>query len=75
LIEEQKVVEIGKMAHQLKPSFTMVGLPEITQNLQVLEKKAKNNEDFNEIKQVFDEIENIFNRKIGLVQKEFDSLQ
>lgn len=75
LIEEQKVVEIGKLAHQLKPSFTMVGLPEITQNLQVLEKKAKNNEDFDEIKQVFDEIENIFNRKIGLVEKEFEALQ
>lgn len=75
LIEEQKVVEIGKLAHQLKPSFAMVGLPEITQSLQTLEKMAKNNDSFNEIRQVFDEIENIFNRKIGLVQKELEKLQ
>ncbi|GGD58533.1 hypothetical protein GCM10011514_23210 [Emticicia aquatilis] len=75
LIDEQKVIEIGKLAHQLKPSFTMVGLPEITQNLQILEKMAKNNEDFETIKQTFDEIEKTFNRKIGLVEKEFDILK
>lgn len=75
LIETQKTIEIGKLAHQLKPSFTMVGLPEITQNLQVLEKMAKNNEDFSLIKQTFEEIENIFNRKIGLVEKELDELR
>lgn len=75
LIEEQKVIEIGKLAHQLKPSFTMVGLPEITQNLQILEKMAKNNEDFDIIKQTFDEIEKIFNRKIGLIEKELEILK
>lgn len=75
LIEEQKTAEIGKLAHQLKPSFTMVGLPEITQNLQILEKMAKNGKDFSIIKETFDEIENIFNRKIGLVEKEFDNLK
>lgn len=74
LIEAQKVTEIGKLAHQLKPAFTMVGLPEITQNLQILEKMAKNNENFDTIKQTFDEIEDIFNRKIGLVEKEFEKL-
>ncbi|MFN3487524.1 MAG: ATP-binding protein [Emticicia sp.] len=75
LIKEQRVIEIGKLAHQLKPSFTMVGLPEITQNLQILEKMAKNNENFDIIKQTFDEIESLFNRKIGLVEKEFRELQ
>ncbi len=75
LIADQTVAEIGKLAHQLKPSFTMVGLPEITQNLQVLEKMAKNNEDFNKIKQIFDEIEKAFNRKIGLIEKEFEILK
>lgn len=75
LIEEQKVDEISKLAHQLKPSFTMVGLPEITQNLLMLERMAKNNEDFETIRLTFYEIENIFNRKIALVEKEFDELQ
>lgn len=75
LIEEQKTVEIAKLAHQLKPSFTMVGLPEITQNLQILEKMAKNNEDFGTIKQTFGEIEKVFNRKIRLVEKEFEGLK
>ncbi|MER0439414.1 ATP-binding protein [Emticicia sp. W12TSBA100-4] len=75
LIEEQKVDEISKLAHQLKPSFTMVGLPEITQNLLMLEKMAKNKEDYETMRLTFDEIENIFNRKISLVEKEFDELQ
>lgn len=75
LIEEQKVDEISKLAHQLKPSFTMVGLPEITQNLLMLEKMAKNKEDYETLRLTFDEIENIFNRKISLVEKEFDELQ
>nr|MCU0326558.1 ATP-binding protein [Spirosomataceae bacterium] len=50
LILDEKTIEIGKLAHQLKPSFTMVGLPEITQSLQLLEKKAKQNEPFEELK-------------------------
>lgn len=74
LVQEKNVVEIKKMAHQLKPSFTMVGLPEITQNLQTLEKAAQNNEDFNIIKGLFDKTEMIFNRKIGLVEKELEKL-
>lgn len=75
LIEKQKVDEISKLAHQLKPSFTMVGLPEITQNLLILERMAKNNEDFEIMRLTFNEIENIFNRKISLVEKEFEELQ
>ncbi|MFY7909483.1 MAG: ATP-binding protein [Emticicia sp.] len=74
IIEEQNITEIGKLAHQLKPSFTMVGLPEMTQMLQVLEKKAKNNEDYAGIKETYHEIEHVFNQKIGLIEKECEML-
>ncbi|MFN3851994.1 MAG: ATP-binding protein [Spirosomataceae bacterium] len=74
LIIDEKAVEIGKLAHQLKPSFTMVGLPEITQSLQVLEKKAKQNEPFGEIKVLYEEIEGVFYRKIKLVEAELKNL-
>ncbi|WP_064197067.1 MULTISPECIES: PAS domain-containing hybrid sensor histidine kinase/response regulator [Emticicia] len=75
LIDEQKIVEIGKLAHQLKPSFTMVGLPEITLDLQNLEKKAKNNEDIDEILSLFNEIEEKFNHKLPLVEQELVELR
>ncbi|AFK04976.1 multi-sensor hybrid histidine kinase [Emticicia oligotrophica DSM 17448] len=75
LIDEQKIVEIGKLAHQLKPSFTMVGLPEITLDLQNLEKKAKNNEDIDEILSLFNEIEEKFNQKLPLVEQELVELR
>jgi PAS domain S-box-containing protein len=74
LILDEKTIEIGKLAHQLKPSFTMVGLPEITQSLQLLEKKAKQNEPFEELKVLYEEIEKLFYRKIKLVEAEWKTL-
>jgi HPt (histidine-containing phosphotransfer) domain-containing protein len=71
---DEKTIEIGKLAHQLKPSFTMVGLPEITQSLQLLEKKAKQNEPFEELKVLYEEIEELFYRKIKLVEAEWKTL-
>ena len=75
LLNDKKVVAIGKLAHQIKPSFTMVGLPEMTQYIQKLEQKAKKNDNFEEIEQLFNDIESVFNQKIMLVENEFERLR
>jgi HPt (histidine-containing phosphotransfer) domain-containing protein len=75
LVEEEKISEIGKLAHQIKPSFTMVGLPELTQSFQDLERLAKQNDHLQEIRDLFVDIEQTFNKKITLVIKELEKLK
>ena len=53
----------------------MVGLPEMTQYIQKLEQKAKKNDNFEEIEQLFNDIESVFNQKIKLVENEFERLR
>ncbi|CAH0994800.1 Sensor histidine kinase RcsC [Emticicia aquatica] len=75
LIEEKNTVEVGKLAHQLKPSFTMVGLPEITEKFQEFEKIVKQNEDFSAVEKLFSELETTFNQKLFLIENELICLK
>jgi len=40
-ILNQDLENIGKLAHKIKPSFAMVGLPEVSAQLQTIESKAR----------------------------------
>lgn len=48
--KQKNTESIGKLTHQIKPSFTMVGLPELTDKLQTIEKSVKQGAGFEDIK-------------------------
>ena len=48
--KQKNTESIGKLTHQIKPSFTMVGLPELTDKLQTIEKSIKQGAGFEDIK-------------------------
>ena len=50
LLLEKDIKALGNLSHQIKPSFTMVGLPELTEKLQIIEKTIKEGADFEEFK-------------------------
>lgn len=41
LLKERNAESLGKLAHKIKPSFTLVGFPELTKKLQIIEKTIK----------------------------------
>ncbi|MFN8430934.1 MAG: ATP-binding protein [Spirosomataceae bacterium] len=75
LVNEEKVSDIGFLAHQMKPSFSMVGLPEITAAFQSFEKLAKSQPEFFEIKKEFRPIKTLFENKIDWIKSESGKLK
>ncbi len=65
--------EVAGLLHKIKPTFTMVGAPEISKEFEHLEKSAKNNEEsvFSEIKTItgkVDELISEIKKEKGIVQ-------
>lgn len=75
MLDTQRLDAFGKMAHQLKPSFAMVGLPHLTQQFQVLEKMAKENAPLSEVNEAFEKIEESFEAYIVLINNELRLLR
>lgn len=55
-IDERNFKEVGDMAHQIKPSFSMVGLNFLHPKIQKFELSAKTNPDRNELLAQYDSL-------------------
>lgn len=75
LVNDEKIGDIGYLAHQMKPSFSMVGIPELTTSFQSLEKLAKNQSEIFEIKNEFKTIKTLFENKLDWIKSESGKLK
>ena len=75
LVNDAKIGDIGYLAHQMKPSFSMVGIPELTTSFQSLEKLAKNQSEIFEIKNEFKTIKTLFENKLDWIKSESGKLK
>ena len=73
-IQRAEWEDIQKQAHKLKPTFSMVGLPEITSKMEVLEKKANTN-DIQGAKEIFIDIQNQLEQMLPQIKKEKERLE
>lgn len=67
-------MELSALAHKIKPTFTMVGLPQISDvvdNIETISKEAKPLE----IKRKIEELNNLYNQKEQLVMEELIQLK
>ncbi len=46
------VDQVGAIAHKIKPTFQMVGLPQLSERMSLLEKQAKASEDIHKLRQL-----------------------
>lgn len=56
-IKENSFKEVGEMAHQIKPSFSMVGLNFLHPKIQYFELSAKNNPDIQDLLAQYDSLD------------------
>ena len=72
--KEKNTELIGKLTHQIKPSFTMVGLPEFTERLQFIEKSIKQGAVFEAIESELAEFLSEIKKSIPLLDLEIERL-
>ena len=72
-LDEDNNEEIRKKLHRIKPTFTMVGLKQISDNIESLEKKLMANEEVN-LKNWYQEIDKEINEYIPVLKQEVEKL-
>jgi PAS domain S-box-containing protein len=72
---EKNILELGGLIHQIKPSFSMVGLFELSEKLQVIEKKIKNGAIFDELDPLVAQFIKEIEMALPLLDAEIESLK
>lgn len=67
--------EVRRLAHKLKPTFGMVGLPDIESKMLQLETTAKSDPTKELIEAIFDDIEGEIPRAVAAVESDFNKLR
>jgi len=67
--------ELARLSHKLKPTFGMVGAPDVEQLMQELENAAKYSPDPERIKSIFEKIETLRPEVIRAVKHSFEKLK
>jgi PAS domain S-box-containing protein len=73
--EEENIEKLGRLVHQIKPSYTMVGLPEMTEKLQIIEKAIKQGAGFSQVKDAISEFIIGDSKTLELLEKEIGKLK
>ena len=73
-IGEGDYSEVKRVAHKMKPTFSMVGLPELSTNLENLEKLGATG-DGDEINKYNLQLTQLLSDRIGLVEMELEKLK
>lgn len=73
-VESSEFAEVKRVAHKMKPTFAMVGLPELSTYLEKLERLGVS-EDANGINQYYSELTELLTNKIGLVEAEMNRIK
>lgn len=74
-LEEENIEKLGRLVHQIKPSYTMVGLPEMTERLQIIEKAIRQGAEFSQVKEAISDFINEDAKTIELLEKEIGKLE
>jgi len=51
-IDESDIDKVAAIAHKIKPTFQMVGLPKLSEQMSHLENEAKSNQDINKLRKI-----------------------
>ncbi|MBP6618713.1 MAG: PAS domain S-box protein [Leadbetterella sp.] len=74
LMKEKNCEALGKVTHQIKPSFSMVGFPELTEELQIIERTIKGGAKFEDFRNLIDDFLGKFEPCIALLNNELENL-
>ncbi len=66
--------EVGRLAHKLKPTFAMVGLPDLEQKMEAIEHSAKGNDDPSVWSGLFEDFEKHIGEAVEVVKNDHASL-
>lgn len=75
LMKEKNCDALGKVTHQIKPSFSMVGFPELTEELQKIEKTIKGGAKFEDFSPMIVNFLYKFEPCTKLLEAELEKLQ
>ena len=75
LMKEKNCDALGKLTHQIKPSFSMVGFPELTEELQKIEKTIKGGAKFEDFSPMIVDFLYKFEPCTKLLEAELEKLQ
>ncbi len=62
--------EVGRLAHKLKPTFAMVGLPDLEQQMEVIENSAKRNDDPSVWCPLFEDFDKLIHEAVEVVRND-----
>ncbi len=78
MLKEQVVAEntpeVGRLAHKLKPTFAMVGLPDLELKMEAIEHSAKRNEAPSVWGSLFDDFEKDIDEAVEVVKNDYEQL-
>ena len=66
----KNTAEVGRLAHKLKPTFAMVGLPDLEQQMEEIENSAKRNDDPTVWCTLFDNFETHITDAVAVVKED-----
>ena len=66
--------EVGRLAHKLKPTFAMVGLPDLELKMEAIEHSAKRNDDPPVWCTLFDDFEEYVAEAVEVVRNDYEQL-
>ncbi len=76
MVQTNNVTELARLTHKLKPTFGMVGLPDIEDLLQIIETAAKaESPDISNIKVMFETLEAEINSAVSAVELDYEKLK
>jgi signal transduction histidine kinase/DNA-binding response OmpR family regulator len=75
LMKEKNCEALGKVTHQIKPSFSMVGFPELTEELQKIERTIKGGAKFEDFRGLIEDFLFKFKPCMSLLDIELENLQ
>ena len=61
--------------HQIKPTFSFVGLTNLTKNAELLEKRCQETSDIQDIKDLYNELKNNYSQSFPIIEKELERLK
>jgi PAS domain S-box-containing protein len=73
--ETENWTELGRLAHKLKPSFGMVGLPDLEVKMQLIETRARAKSNRNDIKSLLADFDCVLSEAVKAVESDFEKMR
>jgi len=73
-LDHSDVPQVASIAHKIKPTFQMVGLPQLTERMTILEKQAKSNEEIHKLRKFESKLYKDYIKLKPILIKQLESL-